>query len=226
MSHKRYAIYYAPRPSDLARATASWLGWDVETGSVAQPLEGMPRFPPEVTEAPRKYGFHGTLKAPFRLAPGRTLQELGDAVSRLAATLAPLSLPAMDLSRLGGFVALTPRSDAGALNALAARVVQDLDPFRAALTQADIARRRPEGLSVRQRRHLEVWGYPHVLDEFRFHLTLTGDLSPAQAEPVIQALADWLMPRVPVPFPIQDLCLFGEDDEGKFHLLCRHALTG
>ena len=70
------------------------------------------------------------------------------------------------------------------------------------------------------------WGYPYVLEEFRFHLTLSGSLGPAEVDAVMGVLGPWLAPLLPRPFVIEDLCLFGEDAAGRFHLLSRHALTG
>ena len=68
----RVALYYAPLPEDeLTTLGNAWLGRDPVIGaSVAQPkLSGME----EVTEEPRRYGFHATLKPPIQIAPGRTL---------------------------------------------------------------------------------------------------------------------------------------------------------
>ena len=52
-----------------------------------------------------------------------------------------------------------------------------LDPFRAPLTPSERARRRPEDLDPRRRALLDRWGYPHVFEAFRFHMTLTGRLA-------------------------------------------------
>ena len=71
---KRFAIYYAPRGGAFADAAAAWLGWDLTRGrAVAQPdLPGLVDLPglADLTAEPRKYGFHGTIKPPFRLAGG------------------------------------------------------------------------------------------------------------------------------------------------------------
>ena len=101
-----------------------------------------------------------------------------------------------------------------------------LDALRAPLTPAEIAKRRPERLNPRQRELLAAWGYPYVIEEFRFHLTLSDDLPEAEAEDLAAVLGPWLAPDLPRPFGITDLCLFGEDQAGRFHLLERHALTG
>ncbi len=105
-------------------------------------------------------------------------------------------------------------------------MVEGLDGFRAPPSAAEIARRRPERLSLRQRTHLERWGYPYVMDEFRFHLTLTGDLPPDEAEQVAAVLGPYFAPLLPRPFAIDSLCLFGQAEDGRFRLLHRYTLSG
>jgi hypothetical protein len=189
-------------------------------------LAGLPRTIAELTETPRKYGFHGTIKPPFRLAPGQTAEGLHRAAADLCATLAPVTLAGLSLHSLGGFVALTPDGDQGELAGLAARVVEGLDRFRAAPDAAEIARRRPDRLTERQRSHLARWGYPYVMEEFLFHLTLTGDLSKAEAAQVAAALEPMLHPVLPRPFHVRSLCLFGQANDGMFRLLHRYGLSG
>lgn len=225
---RRYAIYYAPHDGAFAGAVARWLGWDPVTGAaVAHPrLDGLPAPVETLTAEPRKYGFHGTIKAPFRLVEGIGRSDLEGEVARLAARLSPVVMPGLRLEVLKGFVALLPEGDDADLLYLGAEVVTQLDPLRAALTGAEVAKRRPERLSARQRALLDQWGYPYVMEEFRFHLTLTGNLEEMQAQAVMAVLEPWLAPVLPRPFVIEDLCLFGEDAAGRFHMLSRHALTG
>jgi putative phosphonate metabolism protein len=225
---ERYAIYWAPDPGPLADFTAAWLGWDAARGcTVDHPdLPGMALPVAEITATPRIYGFHGTVKPPFRLAPGTDAASLHRAAAALCARLTPISLPGLALRRLGGFVALTPEGDTAALAALAAAVVADLDPFRAPPTEAEIARRRPDRLTDRQRANLAKWGYPYVMDEFQFHLTLTGDLPEAEARAVAATLDPVLAPILPRPFRVDSLCLFGQGSGGTFRLLHRYSLSG
>lgn len=228
MEFRRFAIYYAPRPGDFAQAMASWLGWDVETArAVAHPvMPGLDWPVADLTRAPRKYGFHGTIRAPFRPADGISPAAVQDAVADLARRLPPARLDGLALTRIKGFLALTPTGDETDLLTLGAEVVRQSDPLRAPLSEAEIAKRRPDRLSLRQRDLLDQWGYPYVMEEFRFHLTLTDDLPEAQADAVANLLMPWVAPLLPRPFVIEDLCLMGEDAEGRFHLLSRHALTG
>ncbi len=226
--YSRYAIYYAPRAGAFATATAEWLGWDAAAGQPARhpELSGLPAPVADLTRAPRKYGFHGTIKAPFRLAQGVTEAHLRAEVAALAARLPVAKARGLMLTRLKGFLALLPEDDEAEILTLGAEVVSALDPLRADLTAAEIARRNPDRLTPRQRHLLDQWGYPYVMEEFRFHLTLSDDLPEDRAEAVAQALGPWLAPHLPRPFLIEDLCLFAEDAQGRFHLLSRHALTG
>jgi hypothetical protein len=108
---------------------------------------------------------------------------------------------------------------------LAADVVRILDPFRAPLTAAEVARRRPERLTARQRDLLAAYGYPFVMEEFQFHLTLSGRLKPEDAPRLHAAAKAHFAGLIPQPFDLQDLCLCGEDQAGRFHLLHRYALS-
>jgi putative phosphonate metabolism protein len=224
----RYAIYYAPPAGVLADFAARWLGWDAAAGSARAHAElaGLPLPVAELTAAPRKYGFHGTLKAPFRLADGMGEPSLRSACAWVARRLAPVSLPGLRLARLGGFLALVPEGDAAPLASLAAEVVTALDAFRAPPNVAEIARRKPEKLTEAQGALLARWGYPYVLGEFRFHLTLTGNLPPETAAQVLAVLEPHLAPLLPRPFEVADFCLFGEAEDGKFKLLQRYPLGG
>ena len=219
MGYARYAVYWAGQGAFAARAS-EWLGWDNLAGAaVAQPA-GVAAW----TEEPRKYGFHGTVKAPFRLAEGWDAARLQAAFAGLCTRLAPVTLPGLRMARIGSFLALIPEGDQAELQDLAFAVVQDLDPARAPLTAAEIARRRPETLSPRKRALLDAWGYPHVAEEFRFHLTLSSSLPPEVLDQLEPRAAAHFGP-LPAPFAVADLCLFGEA-EGRFHLIDRHALTG
>ncbi|MBL9045784.1 MAG: DUF1045 domain-containing protein [Tabrizicola sp.] len=224
----RYAVYFAPRPSAFATRSAEWLGWDALRGAaLVQPdLPGLPLPPAQLTTDSRRYGFHGTIRAPFRLAKGVGEAEVRDCLSALAARLAPVTCDGLMLKNLHGFLALTPMGCEAALLDLAALVVEGTDDLRATLTSDEIARRRPQTLSPRQRDLLELWGYPFVMEEFRFHLTLTDRLPDDQATKVATILQAHFAPVLPQPFVIEDLCLFGEDVAGRFHLLHRDALTG
>ena len=167
----RYAIYLTPPDgSPLAEAAATWLG-----RSPFRPSIGAPAAPPAAAaEVPARYGFHATLRAPFRLAAGVAEDELIAAFRHFATTRPPLD-PPLTIAPLSRFLAF--RSDDPALSKTAAAAVEAFEPMRAPLTELDRARRNPEALDARGLELLEQWGYPHVMERFVFHMTLTGPLA-------------------------------------------------
>lgn len=228
MRFGRYAIYYTCPPGALARFGADWLGWDAASGTPCDPpaVEGLPMPAHEITATPRKYGLHGTIKPPFRLAEGQDAAALSEAFDQFCATTAPATCAGLELTRLGSFLALTPTGDTSGLRRVAGAAVAGLDAFRAPLSEADLERRRAARLSPAQDALLLKWGYPYVMEEFRFHITLSGKLPRAAAETVQQALRPHLAPLLPQPFEIDALTLCGEDDMGRFHEIRRVPLSG
>lgn len=207
----------------MADFGASWLGWDVLRGCEAD----QPDVPDlhDITMTPRKYGFHGTLKPPFRLMTDRSMADLEQATSDLAASLPAAVCDGLDLTALGRFLALTPRGETGTLQQLAAACVRDLDGFRAPAGEEELARRRAAGLSARQEALLGKWGYPYVMEEFRFHLTLTGRLQAADTSRWFDTVQR-LLPALPAPFRVDGIALCGEREDGQFELIQRYKLTG
>jgi putative phosphonate metabolism protein len=227
---RRFAIYAAPpRGSALARWGTAWLGRDAESGAASAP----PALPgwsaadiARLTEAPRRYGLHATLKPPFRLVAGSDKAELVAAVERLA-TAHPAPPPThLSLAALGGFLALVANRGTAELRALADACVARLDRFRAPPDAAELARRQSARLSPREQEHLVRWGYPYVFDTFRFHITLTGPLPPAERDAVHQALIPLLQRVLAEPLRLADIALFVQDDAGPFRLARRFPLCG
>lgn len=223
----RYGVYVLPDGA-FGDAGAAWLGWDCRAGaSCAHPRVAGLRAPVEaLTRTPRRYGFHGTVKPPFRLAGGTDEAALHEAARAFCATRRPVVVDDLRVVRLGGFVAIVPAAPSPALSDLAGATVAALDSFRAPPSEAELARRRKAGLTDRQEALLLRWGYPYVMDAFRFHLTLTGRLDRADADEVRTALAAHFEAVLPRPWIIGSLCLVGEDDAGRFHLLHRYTLSG
>lgn len=226
MQFTRYAIYYTPPKGPLAEFGASWLGWDIAKGiRAAHPnLPDLPLPISTLTERPGKYGLHGTIKPPFRLADGAGLEDLSQACANLAAISTPLTFEGLNLSRLGGFLALTIAGDQTPLKDLAAVFVRELDGFRAPPSASESERRLRANLNARQKALLEQWGYPYVMDEFRFHMTLTGRIPRKKVDSVRDTLLPHVAPFLVGPLTIKEVTLVGEDKDGMFHEMERFAL--
>lgn len=214
----RLALYWAPEVSDPLHAAASrWLGRDAETGA-ALPQPEVPGLDlASITADARSYGFHATLKPPFRLTTGYA--EARAAAAALAARTAPFALPPLRVENLEGFLALRESEPCLALQAFADECVRALEPHRAPLTEAEIARRRPERLGERERAHLMEWGYPYVFDAWRFHLTLSRRLSAEEMEVLRPAAHAALGEIAGCPRNVRELCLFTQAAPGAPFLI-------
>ena len=226
----RYAIYYTPDRNDpLTRAAAGWLGRDPFGGPVAASSAVAGMQPSEIafhTAAARRYGFHATLKAPFRLAADRTEADLVDALAAFARRTPAVTMPRLAIDQIDGFFALLPTSNFEAIKQFAGAVVRDFEAFRAPLTEAEIERRSPDALSAEEFRNLCQWGYPYVFDAFRFHMTLTGRVGAIEAPRMHAALEQVFSPLLGAPVVIDGLALFVEPEAGgPFTVLSRHVLS-
>jgi putative phosphonate metabolism protein len=227
----RYAVYFAPAAgSALDRFGSAWLGRDSESGAVlAQPL--LPGIAPArlgaLTEAPRRYGFHATLKPPFSLSPQHCAADLLAAVAAFASRQAPIVAPPLRLARLAGFLALVLSEPSDSVGALAAACVAAFEGFRAEASPEDVARREAAGLTPRQRALLQRWGYPFVMDEYRFHMTLTGRLDDEEGQALMTALMPLVAPFGREPLVIDALSVFVQDDRAApFRIAARFPLSG
>lgn len=226
----RYALYFAPREdSALWRAGCRWLGRDAVSGArVEQPMVSTldPAALAELTAAPRRYGFHATLKAPFPLAEGAGRDELFAAVAAFACGRTAFRLPPLEAGGLGAFLALRTTQPCAELEALAADCVAQFDRFRTQAPGVDRARRGSEdNLSARQRALLERWGYPYVMDEWRFHMTLTGPMDTQRRDGLLRFLNDWFANATREPEWVSDICVFVEPEPGgEFRLAARFPM--
>ena len=225
MTHfPRYAIYYVAAPgSDLDRFGAQLLGYDGQSGADLPFPDDVMRIVPDwrdLTGDPRKYGFHATLKAPISLAQDKSEAGFVAACAAFAATPRPIPVIRPVVDSISGFIAVIPAERSAELERLAADSVRELDAFRAPLTPEDRARRNPCALTARQRDHLDRWGYPYVMEDFRFHMTLTGRLEAGRREPVLAMLRDRFALLGLKTLAIDRIAACRQDDAGsRFRIL-------
>lgn len=221
MRYKRVAIYHVPSGA-FHSAGSSWLGWDNRAGrALDQPMGSAGK-----TIRPQKYGFHATIKAPFKLNDGCHIDTLITATQGLCASLSAVDIGTLRLKRIGGFLAIVPQSPSEELLHLAQTLVTKLDTFRSPLTQDDIARRRKSRLSARQDALMLDWGYPYVLEQFKYHMTLTDRLSDQALVASETDAAQHFAKFLTNPYSINNVSLCAEDQDGRFHVVKTFDLSG
>jgi hypothetical protein len=224
----RYAIYAAPE-----RDTRLWhfgnrvLGRDAETGSEVSQIvpDG---FQPDdwqnFTASPRRYGFHATMKAPFRLKDGKSESDLFDTARAFAKTKAPIESIELKPVLSGDYVMLGLKETDRRVHDFADDCVSEFDAFRAPLTNEERSKRGTD-LSAQQKDYLEHWGYPYVFEDFTFHLTLAGPLPKAQAKDALTALtAGYAQAVNGEVLAIRSVCVFAGPEGEPFRLVLRIAL--
>lgn len=215
---ERYAIYFAPAEQSLLWHRAStWIGRDSINGEVLpQPeIGGISRQRLEdVTESARRYGFHATLRSPFRLSETCNRNQLIDSLARYAKGTAPVDLGTAEIRSLSGFLAIMPVQQSEVLTDFASDCVAYFERCRAPLTEAERARRLGAGLTERQVELVDLFGYPYVMEEFRFHMTLTDRLDDADRA-IIQPAADaYFAEALAAPLVVDRVVLYHEPEPG------------
>lgn len=192
----RFALYFAPPPeSRWWRFGCDWLGRDARTDRLLpQPLiDGVP--PAELarlTAAPRRYGFHATLRPPMRLRDDCTRAAFVAALGAYCRNEVPIDLPPLEPAMLDGFLALVTAHESPAVDALILRLAAGFERFRAPPTAAERAHRLAKPLTG------------------RFHLSLTGSVADTPPE-AIEALMRAAAARLPAePVTIDAVCVFEE----------------
>jgi hypothetical protein len=227
----RLAIYYTPpEASPLSRAAAEWLGRNSTSLFYKHhhpPDTIAPERFREIISSPFHYGFHGTIKPPFRLARGAEIDQVVTRLESFAKKHQSFVLPPLAVTFMHNFFCLRPTNSCQALQRIAADAVASFDEFRSPPGEEELARRRSAGLTPGQEKSLQEWGYPYLMDEFRFHLTLTGKIRDRQEEIVLE---EELRKRFsPVlrqqAFPFASLSLFMEKNKEPLCLIKDFTLS-
>ena len=138
----------------------------------------------------------------------------------LASEQLPFTLPPMKVGWMGQFLALRPEHASAELQYMAAVCVTRLQHLALPLSEAELTRRRSTPLTPEQDRLLQQWGYPWVLNHFRFHFSLTGPLDGlphAQRLAIQEAAIRHFEGLEPCRF--DSLSLFVEPEKGADFLL-------
>lgn len=227
----RFAIYFAPQfDSPLSQFAYGLFGFDPVSQQAVQATvpDGIDReFLERVTRRPCHYGFHATLKAPFRLKAGRDRSSLIASLENFVDGRTPFDMPGLIIKAQGAFVVLGAKKRASSMDALAADCVRSFDGFRAPMNDAERERRLlADSLSARQKSLLEEWGYPYVLDQFDFHMTLAGPEDGRERDDLVKALSKQNKALLKTPLKVDGISLFQQDPGQSFSLVQRFAFSG
>lgn len=216
----RYAIYFVPAAETaLYQFGAAVLSYDAYTGRDTPYIRTVdPNWPDRVRE-PRVYGFHATLKPPFRLAADVSAVELQAEFGVFARSRSTIAAGRLEVRALGSFVALVLEANCAAIDTLAADCVRHFDRFRAPICQQERARRLNAPLTERQKVHLDRWGYPYVFDDFRFHMSLTGPLPVDDRAPVLRRLTEEFASRPAAQRLVVDRMVIARQCGGAFRIV-------
>jgi len=223
----RFAIYYAPASSSLLwHIGCQWLSHNDLAGKGIIP-DSFSCFTAarlaEITESPRHYGLHGTLKAPFRLVSYRSEEDLHSCLNSFTRQRKPFVTPPLCLRLLNDFFCLCPERRASEIDNLAAECVQVFDEFRAPLNQIELDRRGTGALTEDEKHNLFTWGYPYVMEQFRFHITLTGRIDDEHERELLQTcLGDFFAPVIGKSLTVDGISLFVEPSPGEPFFCSRH----
>lgn len=218
MTFERYAIYWMPSPSSqLDEFARQWFGgvnsFDLEPGLAAKAVK-----------TPKRYGFHATIKAPFRPIPSLVPEEISAELERFCSRRRRIVTRPLALERFQNYLALCPSGRRAELEWLASECVVHFDRFRAALNGEDRERRKGS-LSPRGLQHFGQFGYPYIFDLFYFHISLAGPLEPRELDHVSAALRPRLVAIANEDFVFGELCLCGDPGEGRdFEVIGRFPL--
>lgn len=206
----RFAVYWVPEAThELWSAGCRWLGRD--------PALAEPGSAPVFARSPWRYGFHATLKPPMALRAPEAEAGFVQAVQRLAADTADFDMPALQVAWLGDFLALRPVQALAPdtpLRRLADACVRELDPWRAPEAPEAVAARRAKTASAAQRLLLDRWGYPHVFEHWRFHMSLS-DPNPPAPQRLAEQAARHFEAALAAPMRAGGLALFHEAAPGQ-----------
>jgi hypothetical protein len=179
----------------------------------------------EITASPRHYGFHATLKPPFHLKQREQLEELIESIKVFASQHQVFEMPKLVLTDLSGFLALRPENSCHELIEFASECVTYFDPFRRPPTEREHNKRRRPGMLPTQLAMLERWGYPYVMDEFRFHMTLTENIGAGLRDHLCLALKEQASAVSDLPLEMDAVSLFYQPGKNEpFRIIQRFPL--
>lgn len=235
-NYKRVAIYFLPKKnSSLENFGKNLLGRDINKKKKISLTRRQKYFInrgftyfdelKDYCEEPAKYGFHATLKAPFRLKRNVKTKNFYDVISHIAAQHSRFKIKGLKIVYSKKFTFITSRKPNKLLINLENDLVKHLDTFRAELNKTEIKKRIPDSLTFKQNKYLKEWGYPFVFDQFKFHMTLMNQNNNKLSNKQKLELEKLIYKISNNVIEFNEISLLGENKNGHFEEIKRFKLN-
>lgn len=206
---ERFALYFTfATKNPLYQKATQWLGhcvYNQDIDSSQSLISVSDKF--RMVRKAAHYGFHATLKPPFRLRSGTTQADLEAHLQSFTSEMKAITCPPLKIHSIANFIALIPSDSCAELNHLAKQCVIEFEQFRAPLNEIEMQKRLSSPLTVRQQQLLDEYGYPYVLDEFRFHMTLSDRMQDGLIDDALQQLSFEFSPLLNSQLNVDCVCL-------------------
>ena len=234
--YSRYAIYYAPpKESSLEEFGRYWFGWDPLNAKLINNkhrINYLNRFGiknliniDKNVLIPKKYGFHGTLIPPFKLNKNYSTNTLFKKTEEIAKKFKKFKFYKFKLKKINNFYAFVQNKKNNNINKLSNRLVRELFKFRSPLTKKEIDRRNPSKLSKLQLSILYKWGYPYLMSEFNFHMTLASEVTGNKLYSELKKIEKNKEIILNEINNFDKIYIFGENQKGMFENLENFSLS-
>ena len=235
-NYKRVAIYFLPKKnSSLENFGKNLLGRDINKKKKISLTRRQKYFInrgftyfdelKDYCEEPAKYGFHATLKAPFRLKRNVKTKNFYDVISHIAAQHSRFKIKGLKIVYSKKFTFIISRKPNKLLINLENDLVKHLDTFRAELNKTEIKKRIPDSLTFKQNKYLKEWGYPFVFDQFKFHMTLMNQNNNKLSNKQKLELEKLIYKISNNVIEFNEISLLGENKNGHFEEIKRFKLN-
>ena len=225
----RYAIYFAPSETSkigqfgrlLLKRTAKKM---VDEGMLTDLPKELHR---KIIKTPQHYGFHGTLKAPFELHPDYNLYHLDTTLIKFCSSFPDFSIKSLKLQIIAEFIALVPNGEVERLYQLHRKLTEEFNYLCGPLSDFDRDRFLARGLTNGQKKYLCRYGYPFILDSFKFHLTLTSSLTENEQTTCLELLDNMIVDFKDERLSVDRVCLFKQETrKSPFFMVKEYNLQG
>ena len=234
--YSRYAIYYAPpKESSLEEFGRYWFGWDPLNAKLInnkQRINYLNRFGIKNLKnidknvlIAKKYGFHGTLIPPFKLNKNYSTNTLFKKTEDIAKKFKKFKFYKFKLKRINNFYAFVQNKKNSNINKISNRLVKELFKFRSPLTKKEIDKRNPSKLSKLQLNILHKWGYPYLMSEFKFHMTLASEVTGNKLYSELKKIEKKKEIILNEINDFDKIYIFGENQKGMFENLENFSLS-